>query len=57
MPAPPADAGGRASLEVMSGMIWVAFELLFFWLVYQYVPAVRDFMQQFPWWTGRLQRV
>jgi hypothetical protein len=42
---------------VMSGVIWVAFTIFFFWLAYQYVPAVHDFMQQFPFWADRLQRV
>jgi phage shock protein PspC (stress-responsive transcriptional regulator) len=50
-------AYGRGSLEVMSGVIWVAFTIFFFWLAYQYVPAVHDFMQQFPFWADRLQRV
>jgi phage shock protein PspC (stress-responsive transcriptional regulator) len=47
------DGYGRArriSLEVWSGFIWVGATLVFFWLAYWNIPAVRDLMHQLPFW-------
>jgi hypothetical protein len=48
---------GRASVEVVGGIVWLAFTIVLFWLAYQHIPAVRDSLQQWPWATDQLQRV
>jgi len=47
---------GRPTMDAVGGVMWLAMTVLLFWLAYQYVPGVRDFIQQFSW-RGDVWRV
>jgi hypothetical protein len=44
----------RPPWAALSGLFWLGFTVLFFWLAYQHIPQVHALLDQLPaWWRKR----